>query len=313
MTHREAAHSRTRRTSHVCVHRIRRLVILGLVTAMVTPCGGSEAAETSSAEAVTPIDPPERGFFSKQLDYEGIPIKTHRDVVDEALHAARQRLGMMLGNLPSVRERLRKAGAELHIIGRNQVTSDLPDYRHLRGKPFAGGQTVDERTRGFGGLRASCGEENLLKLPEDPYRGRDICVHEFAHTIFDYGMTPAVRKAFREQYRRSLDRGLWAGAYAATSADEFFAELSMWYFGTHGDLRMDAPPPGKGPKGLKAYDPEAYEWFDRFYRGRLERQICKRFRAGRRWCVLRPTSPFRLPRRSRVRPFGCGVIGVFRF
>ena len=270
MTQRNAAPCRTRRPSGVGACLIQGLLVLVLVPAMVAPCGASDAPETAPAEPITPIDPPEQGFFSKQLDYEGIPIKAHRDVADEALHAARQRLAMMLGSLPAVRERLRKARAELHIIGRNQVTSDLPDYRHLRGKPFAGRQTVDERTRGFGGRRASCGEENLLKLREDRYRGRDICVHEFAHTIFDYGMTPTVRRAFREQYRRSLDRGLWAGSYAATNAGEFFAELSMWYFGTHGDLRMDGHPPAKGPDGLKTYDPRAFELFDRFYRGRFE-------------------------------------------
>ncbi len=228
------------------------------------PAGGTRI------ERIALIDPPEQGFFSKQLHYDGIPIKAHRDVSDEALWAARQRLEMMLGKVPSARERLRAAGAELHIIGRNQVTSDLPDYRHLRGKPFAGTQTVDERTRGLGGLRSSCGEENLLKLPKDRYRGRDICVHEFAHNIFDRGMTPEVRRTFQEQYRRSLDQGLWAGAYAATNPGEFFAELSMWYFGTHGDLRMKGPPPGKGPEGLRAYDPEAFELFDRFYRGHFE-------------------------------------------
>ncbi len=230
----------------------------------------ADGGEDNRVEQIVLIDPPEQGFFSKRLDYEGIPIKAHRDVADEALWAGRQRLEMMLDKVPSVRRRLRAAGAELHIIGRNQVTSDLPDYRHMRGKPFAGKQTVDERTRGFGGRRASCGEENLLKLPEDRYRGRDICVHEFAHTIFDYGTTPEVRRAFEEQSRQSLDRGLWVGAYAATNPGEFFAELSMWYFGTHGDMRMKGPPPGKGPEGLATYDPEAYELFDRFYSGRFE-------------------------------------------
>ena len=41
---------------------------------------------------------------------------------------------------------------------------------------------------GAGGLRASCGEENLLAPDADPrYAGRDVLVHEFAHCLMDYG------------------------------------------------------------------------------------------------------------------------------
>ncbi len=113
-------------------------------------------------------------------------------MADEALFQARARLAMMLDKLPSVCRRLQKAGAELHIIGRNQVTSDLPEWRHAKGKPFDGRLTIDERTRGMGGRLTSCGEENLLRLPRDRYRGRDICVHEFAHNIQDRGATEAI-------------------------------------------------------------------------------------------------------------------------
>ena len=67
----------------------------------------------------------------------------------------------------------------------------------------------------------------------------------------------------------SAEKGLWIGSYAATNPDEFFAELTMWYFGTHGDRSMKGPRPENGPEGLKRYDPEAFALFDYFYRGRL--------------------------------------------
>ena len=218
------------------------------------------------------IDPPEAGFFAKRLDYEGIVIKAPTNVVDEALVAARDRLAMMLGNLPSARVKLRAAGAELHIIGRDQVTTDLPEWRHDKGKPLAEyhGLTRDQRTRGMGGLLTSCGEENLLKLEKDRYRGRDICVHEFAHNILAHGVSPAVRQKVREQYRRSLDRGLWVGSYAGSNHDEFFAELTMWYFGTHGDLGMQGAKPANGREGLEGYDPEAFALLEAFYQGKME-------------------------------------------
>ena len=192
--------------------------------------------------------------------------------MDEALFAAHDRLSMMLSNLPSVRVKLRAAGAELHIIGRDQVTTDLPEWRHDKGKPLDEyhGLTRDQRTRGMGGLLTSCGEENLLKLEKDRYRGRDICVHEFAHNILGHGVSREVRQKVREQYRRSLDHGLWVGSYAGSNFDEFFAELTMWYFGTHGDLGMKGAKPANGRDGLKAYDPEAFALLDDFYSGRME-------------------------------------------
>jgi hypothetical protein len=58
-------------------------------------------------------------------------------------------------------------------------------------------------------------------------------------------------------------------AYAATNEGEYFAELTMWYVGTHGDLHMTGPKPENGPDGLKKYDPEAYALLDDLYSGRI--------------------------------------------
>lgn len=227
------------------------------------------ATGTAQRPAITAISPPEDDFYAKRLDYFGIVIKAPTNVVDEALYAASDRLSMMLTNLPEVRAKLAKAGAELHIIGRDQVTTDLPEWRHDKGKPLAEyhGLTRDQRTRGMGGLMTSCGEENLLKLEKDRYRGRDICVHEFAHNILGTGASREFRQKVREQLRRSLGRGLWVGSYAGSNEHEFFAELAMWYFGTHGDLTMKGPKPANGPDGLKAYDPEAFAMMDDFFSG----------------------------------------------
>lgn len=233
-------------------------------------------AADASNPRIVPIDPPERDFFSKRLDFHGIPIKAHKVVADEALRAAHGRLTLMFTNLltrqPLVLSNLVAAGAALHIIGRDQGTTDLPEWRHDKGKPIAeyNGRTRDERTRGMGGLLTSCGEENLLKLEKDRYRGRDICLHEFAHSVLDNGCQPAIKKRFDEQRKRSLEKGLWQKSYAGSNAGEFFAELTMWYFGTRGDLRMTGPKPADGREGLKAYDPEAFALMDDFYSGRID-------------------------------------------
>jgi hypothetical protein len=222
--------------------------------------------------AIITIDPPEQDFFAKSLDYHGIPIKAPAAVVDEALFEAYDRLEQLLAHQPVAIKNLAAAGAELHIIGRDQVTTDLPEWRHDKGKKLTeyNGLTRDERTRGMGGLLTSCGEENLLRLETDRYRGRDICIHEFAHNVRNQGIQRELRQKFDDQWKASLARGLWQRSYAGSNPDEFFAELTMWYFGTHGDLSMTGPKPASGPEGLKAYDPDAYALFDDFYQGRLE-------------------------------------------
>ena len=258
------------------VAKAKRLLLLGMLlsvaVAQIPSYADAPAPAAVSRPTITLIDPPESGFFAKRLDYDGIRIKAPTNVVDEALYCAYDRLSMMLSNLPSVRAKLRAAGAELHIIGRDQVTTDLPEWRHDKGKPLAEyhGLTRDERTRGMGGLLTSCGEENLLRLEHDRYRGRDICVHEFAHNILGYGASRELRQKVKEQHRRSLDHELWVNSYAGSNFDEFFAELTMWYFGTHGDLGMKGAKPANGPDGLKAYDPEAFALLDAFYSGRME-------------------------------------------
>lgn len=241
---------------------------MNLLLAMALP---AQAAATNQLPAITHISPPEQGFFAKQLLCKGIPIKAPAVVADAALFAAGDRITRLLRHLPLVDSNLVAAGVELHLIGKDQVTTDLPEWRQDKGVRLAeyNGLTRDQRTRGMGGRLVSCGEENLLQLQNDRYRGRDICLHEFAHAIRNYGMAAATRSTFDAQYRRSLAKKLWVNSYAASNPDEFFAELTMWYFGTHGDLNMAGPKPENGPEGLKAYDPEAYARFDAFYGGRL--------------------------------------------
>ncbi len=244
---------------------------------------GLRMIRAEAMPAILQISPPENDFFSKQLDFHGIPIKAHKVVSDAALQEAYQRLNMLMEHQPTVLANLVRAGAQLHIIGKQQVTSDLPEHRHMKGQKIEsyGGLTVDERTRGLGGLLTSCGEENLLRLENDHYRGRDICVHEFAHNIRNAGMTADVRKRFDEQRERSLKNKLWVGSYAGSNPDEFFAELTMWYFGTFGDMGMQGPKPENGKEGLRKYDPEAFALFDDFYSGRIKIDELKEG-AGRR-------------------------------
>jgi hypothetical protein len=209
----------------------------------------------------------------------GVPIRAHADVSDAALLVAADRLSRMLRPLPKpVLERLQRRGASFHVIGMAQGTSDLPEHVHMKGVPGGytkeGSITLDQRTRGMGGLRSSCGEENLIDLDSDPrYGGCDILTHEFAHCVMDVGLTPALRQEIRDTHQQAVDQGLWSRpdgsrAYAGSNASEYFAELTMWYFGTHGEyVDRAAQTPSPGPGGLARYDPLGFALLSSIYSG----------------------------------------------
>lgn len=218
------------------------------------------------------INPPEAGFFAKKISFHGIPIKAAGVVGDDALYLLYDRVARQTAHLPQVVANLAAAGAEVHIIGRNQVTTDLPEWRQDKHVPLKedNGLTRDQRTRGMGGRTTSCAEENILQLLQDRYRTSDICVHEFAHAIEHFGIQPAVEAMFDKQWEISKAKGRWINSYAGSDPGEYFAELSMWYFGTHGDRYFLRPRPKEGREGLREYDPDAYKLFDDFYSGRIE-------------------------------------------
>src|SRR5262249_30413966 len=118
------------------MNNLRLLRTAGLMLALsvwVETGWAQQAIEHPGRPKIELIQPPEKEFFSKLLDFHDIPIKAHMVVADEAMYAAYDRLALLFTNLlskqPMVISNLVAAGAELHIIGRDQVTTDLPEWR----------------------------------------------------------------------------------------------------------------------------------------------------------------------------------------
>jgi hypothetical protein len=215
------------------------------------------------------IHPPSE-FYSQNLDCGGLPIRAHRSVSRRALRFACGNVNLMLRHIPNVRANLIAAGVEVHIIGRKQKLTDLPEFRAFKGR--RDGKREWDQERGISGETVACAEENLLELPDDPYypMNVDTCVHEFAHAIHLEGISRSLRGVFEQRYKEATGGGLWRGQYAATNELEFFAEMSTWYFGG------PRPTPRGGilliydTDGLMLYDPKTFAMLDDFYQGRIE-------------------------------------------
>jgi hypothetical protein len=238
-----------------------------------------KTATTIIEVPIQKIDPPEKNFYAKRLDYRGLPIKAAAVVSDAAFYEAWRRVDNLLRKNPVILQNLLLAHSEIHIIGKDQQQTDLPEFLNQKGVPLRENPkiTLDERARGMGGRDCSCGEESLLKLPKDRYRGRDILSHEFTHTIHAFGVSANIKQLITKTYKAARDQKLWETPdgkpiYAGTNEHEYIAELALWYVGGHGDWPGTMGKMESGPEFIKKYDPEGFKLVDDLFTGRADVQ-----------------------------------------
>lgn len=198
----------------------------------------------SAADIVVTSPPPELKapeFYKKYIDAEGYPIVASEKVNDYALKEAAFLVNQMLAHRPDVRKAMIESGSRMCIIGASEFTTDLPEFAKLRApREFAeiGAKDFwDARARGTGGSQSdpycSCGEENLLGYPGDPYSTECILIHEFAHNIHLRGLVrvdPTFDKRLKETYDAAMKEELWKGKYASVNHHEYFAEgVQSWF------------------------------------------------------------------------------------
>lgn len=174
---------------------------------------------------------------------QSLPVCAYECVDARATEAATRIVEQMLLHCPAaVIGRMATAGCSIAVIGRRQVTSDMPPHRFLRGvKASLGQRTYDDGCRGVGGTKrvpcTSVGEENLLG--NDPHFPREsILVHEFAHTVMNVGVSGADRAAIRRAYELACKTGEFdLKSYMMATAEEFWAEGAQAWF--HASVRTD--------------------------------------------------------------------------
>jgi hypothetical protein len=213
-------------------------------------------------------------LYRQYVDADGIPVVASERVESAALLEARDRVLLLLARRPDVREALVRRGVRVAILARSERTTDIPEYADLP-REFPG-TDWNRRAPGLEATRerpvACAGEENLLGLPEDPYRGEDILTHEFAHTMHTLGLRhadPEFERALRRAFENARSQGLWKGTYASTSPEEYWAEgVQSWF-----DRNRSADPPDgvhnaiATRERLRVYDPELARLLERVFGG----------------------------------------------
>lgn len=196
-----------------------------------------------------------REFYKKYLDVNGLPVVAADVVNDRALLRTHEIVTHMLAGRADILTAMRESGMYLIIIGRDQVYTDMPEYRDHPNPAFQ-----NERVRGTGGKPTSFGEENLLSLSLDRYDDESIGVHEFSHTID--GALRRIDLTWSERLHDTFDavrqRKLYELAYAGSNAGEYWAEVCQSYFDCNRVNNWNHGPIGTREQ-LKTYDPLGYE------------------------------------------------------
>ena len=195
----------------------------------------------SESFKVTPIPEELRKEFDLKPHYQKVllidtfPIVASSEVHDAALYEAASIIHSMLKNRPDIIRELAKNKIRYSIMSPNERTCDIPEHSDLTPKAY-----WNRRARGLGATRqrpsVSCGEENLLHNPGDPYSTESICVHEFAHAIHLMAVNsldPTFDQRLAKTYKEAMARGLWAGKYAGSNKEEYWAEAVQSWFGTN--------------------------------------------------------------------------------
>ncbi|MBI3864400.1 MAG: prolyl oligopeptidase family serine peptidase [Planctomycetia bacterium] len=231
-----------------------------------------------------------RAFYAKFIDVQGLPVVAGAMVESAALVRTHEIVSRMLAGRPDIMQAMVDNGTRLIIIGKDQVYTDMPEYRNSPNPAY-----LNERVRGTGGFDVtSFGEENLLNLPLDRYDDESIAVHEFCHTI-DAALSridPTWRERLGKVYRNAIGSGRWKNAYAASNPAEYWAEICQSYFDCNRVNNWNHAAIGTREE-LEAYDPEGFELVKSTFR--LSAENDWRFKPVRRQpSVIAPPERFKI-------------------
>ena len=236
--------------------RLLRRLAMVFVAAATALAARSEPGVTPIPDAVRKtfrLSP----FYQKHVDLHGFPIVGSSNVSDYALLEAAWIVSHMLAERTDILHALASNDVRLAVMAVTEFTTDVPEHSDLKDPAY-----WDRRARGLGATRSrpavSCGEENLLAYPGDPYSTENILIHEFAHAIHEMALTTgprAIDAKLRATFRKAKEAELWKGTYAASNVGEYWAEAVQSWFDTNRENDR-AHNHVNTRDELRAYDPE---------------------------------------------------------
>ncbi len=235
---------------------LRRLPLLFLLSAVVGFVSAQEAKVSpppASEVSRLELDP----FYQKYTSAGGLPIVSSQKVSDFALLEAAWLVRRMIGGRPDLIQAIVDSKVRFAIMAPDEFTTMIPEHRHLSPPEY-----WDKRARGLGSTpeapAVSCGEENLLDYPGDPYATENIFIHEFAHTIHQQGLAvvdPTFEEKLKSAFSRAKLQGLWKGKYARANPSEYWAEAVQSWFDCNRENDSEHNHVNTREE-LKVYDPE---------------------------------------------------------
>ena len=174
-------------------------------------------------------------FYQQWIDVEGLPVVASEKVNPYAVKEAAWLIRQMIGHRPAVLRTMANNNVRFAIMAHDEMTTDIPEHSSLRPDFY-----WDKRARGLGATpvrpAVSCGEENLLNYPGDPYWNENILIHEFSHALHQMGLNtvdPDFDNRLKSTFETAKKSKLWEGTYASTNKEEYWAEGVQSWFNTN--------------------------------------------------------------------------------
>ena len=191
------------------------ICLLLCLTAFFTSCGIFHSIQhgqtTENVSILAPSPPPtfvRKGynlapFYQQWIDVDGLPVLASANVSPYALKEAAWLIREMLKHRQDILLALVHYEVRFVVIAYNEMTTQIPEYRKLKPNYY-----WDLRARGLGASLpnsiVTCGEENLLNYPGDPYRSQNILIHEFSHAIHLVGLN-TVDPSFDDRLKKAFE------------------------------------------------------------------------------------------------------------
>jgi hypothetical protein len=210
----------------------QRLISTALLSALVFVVTAADAGVISPPSAALRERLSLSPFYAKHLDSGGMAILASAKVSDHALREADFLVRQVLHGRDDLLQAIAVAGIRLAVMAPSEFTLDVPEHSDLAPASY-----WNRRARGLGATKqrpaVSCGEENLLCLPGDPYPTENILIHEFAHVIHEFALA-ATDATFDQRlqaaFTEAKQHGRWRDHYALSNHREYWAEgVQSWF------------------------------------------------------------------------------------